>query len=143
MAAGKSETLLVDTARIVGAYMGRQPVSHRDVAGLITDVHAALTALRHPPASAPVVSAAPIRAHAVKGSLTADSITCLECGLRAKMLKRHLSASHGLTPHAYRMKWGLPLSYPMVCSSYGAVRRELALKIGLGTKKGSKSRARA
>ena len=39
----------------------------------------------------------------------------------------------GMTPDAYRAKWGLPSDYPMVASHYAAKRSELAKLIGLGT----------
>ena len=50
------------------------------------------------------------------------------------MLKRHLKTSYGLTPDAYRKRWGLAADYPMVAPNYAAQRSALAKKIGLGTK---------
>ena len=50
------------------------------------------------------------------------------------MLKRHLMTAYGMTPEAYRAKWGLKPDYPMVAPSYAAKRQELAKKIGLGRK---------
>lgn len=41
------------------------------------------------------------------------SITCLDCGQRLLRLARHVSDGHGLTPEAYRERWGLPSHYPM------------------------------
>jgi predicted transcriptional regulator len=52
-----------------------------------------------------------------------------------KMLKRHLSTDHGLSPAEYRARWGLPASYPMVAQDYAQKRAELAVKIGLGRKR--------
>ncbi|TIL72312.1 MAG: transcriptional regulator, partial [Mesorhizobium sp.] len=40
----------------------------------------------------------------------------------------------GLTPDAYRAKWGLPADYPMVAPTYAASRSQLAKAIGLGRK---------
>jgi predicted transcriptional regulator len=54
------------------------------------------------------------------------------------MLKRHLMSSYGLTPDAYRAKWGLPHDYPMVAPNYAKRRSELAVKIGLGHKRGGR-----
>ena len=51
-----------------------------------------------------------------------------------KSLKRHLMSHYGLTPEAYREKWGLEPSYPMVAPSYAAARSKLAKKMGLGRK---------
>ena len=70
----------------------------------------------------------------IKKSVFPDYIVCLEDGKKLKMLKRHLHASYGLTPDAYRMKWGLPRAYPMVAPSYAAKRSGLAKKTGLGRK---------
>jgi predicted transcriptional regulator len=53
------------------------------------------------------------------------------------MLKRHLQTSYGLSPDAYRAKWGLPREYPMVAPSYAATRSGLAKKLGLGRKPSS------
>jgi predicted transcriptional regulator len=51
-----------------------------------------------------------------------------------RMLKRHLAARHGLTPEAYRRRWGLAKDYPMVAPAYAAQRSALAKRIGLGRK---------
>jgi predicted transcriptional regulator len=53
------------------------------------------------------------------------------------MLKRHLQTSYGLTPNAYRAKWGLPRDYPMVAPNYAATRSGLAKRSGLGRKPAS------
>jgi predicted transcriptional regulator len=42
--------------------------------------------------------------------------------------------SYGMTPEAYRARWGLKADYPMVAPSYAKKRQELAVKIGLGRK---------
>jgi predicted transcriptional regulator len=63
-----------------------------------------------------------------------DYIVSLEDGKHYKVLKRHLR-KHGLTPAAYRLKWGLPYDYPMVCKSYSKVRSDMALKFEIGKHK--------
>ncbi len=70
----------------------------------------------------------------IKKSLSHDHIVCLEDGRRFKSLKRHLQAEHGLTPEAYRAKWGLGKDYPMVAPAYADARSNLAKTIGLGRK---------
>jgi predicted transcriptional regulator len=70
----------------------------------------------------------------IKKSVFPDYIVCLEDGKKLKMLKRHLQTSYGLSPDAYRAKWHLPRDYPMVASSYAALRSTLAKSIGLGRK---------
>ena len=71
----------------------------------------------------------------VKRSVFADYIVCLEDGKKLRMLKRHLMTSYGMTPQAYRERWGLPPDYPMVAPSYAARRSTLAKSIGLGSKR--------
>jgi predicted transcriptional regulator len=116
---------------IVAAYVTRNPVSTNELPILIQQVHEALTRLatgvEH---EAPV----PIQMPAVpiKRSYTADAITCLECGLKFKTLKRHLTGDHNLRPDQYRAKWKLPDDYPMVAPSYSQRRSDLAKAMGLG-----------
>ena len=50
------------------------------------------------------------------------------------MLKRHLRTAHGLTPEAYRAKWDLPGTYPMVAPDYAKTRSRMAKASGLGRK---------
>ncbi|WP_197430720.1 MucR family transcriptional regulator, partial [Methylobacterium sp. CCH5-D2] len=54
-----------------------------------------------------------------------------EDGKPYKTLRRHLTL-RGLTPEAYREKWGLPRDYPMTSASYSEQRSELARALGLG-----------
>ncbi|MGB6230063.1 MAG: MucR family transcriptional regulator [Litorimonas sp.] len=65
-------------------------------------------------------------------SVTDSHIVCLEDGKPYQSLKRHLRVAYGLTPDAYREKWGLPPDYPMVAPAYARRRSELARKSGLG-----------
>ena len=68
----------------------------------------------------------------LKKSVTPDYIVCLEDGKKFKSLKRHLQASHQISPEQYREKWGLSHDYPMVAPNYAAARAALAKSIGLG-----------
>lgn len=65
-------------------------------------------------------------------ALTDRTIVCLECGRAYKALKRHLALAHGMTPGAYRTRWNLPRSYPMVAPLLSRKRRFLAKQLGLG-----------
>ena len=73
----------------------------------------------------------------IKKSVFPDYIVCLEDGKKLQTLKRHLNASHGMTPEEYRARWSLPRDYPMVAPKYAARRSALAKEIGLGRKPGS------
>lgn len=126
-----NETLITLAADIVGAHVSNNAVATADVASLIRTVFVALQSAAQP--TAPVeVRAEP--AVSVRASIKPDAITCLECGAKFKMLKRHLTTDHGTTPAQYRERWNLGSDYPMVASNYSARRRDLALKIGLGRK---------
>ena len=120
------------TADITSAYLGYNKVATGDVADLIGSIHHALQQAGNParPETSKQEPAVSIRA-----SVKPDSITCLECGQKSKMLKRHLQTAHGLAPAAYREKWDLPRDYPLVASNYAAQRSTLAKTTGLGRKK--------
>ena len=112
--------------------MAHNLVRADDLPKLINDTHAALQALKEPPA--PVGEPRPEPAVPVRKSLQPDKIICLECGLSFKSIKRHLG-NHGFTPEQYRERWGLPRDYPMVAPSYSEARSQLAKKSGLGRKR--------
>lgn len=117
------------TATVVAAYVGHNTVAATELPGLIEAVHRALVNLCAP-ATVPAEELKP--AVPVKKSVTEQFIVCLEDGKRFKSLKRHLRTAYGMTPDAYREKWGLPKDYPMVAPAYAAVRSELAKNMGLG-----------
>lgn len=126
----RSEILAL-TAEIVMSYAGNNSVKVAGVPGLIETVFIKLNDLsvEQEPIPDALIPAVPI-----KRSVTDDFIICLEDGRKLKMLKRHLMTAYGLTPEAYRAKWGLKPGYPMVAPNYSARRKELAKSIGLGRK---------
>ncbi len=130
-----NETLITLTSDIVAAHVSNNNVAVEDVPALITNVYGALAGLGQAVA-APVV--APEPAVSIRSSVKPDYIVCLEDGKKLKMLKRHLMTSYNMTPDEYRVRWGLPADYPMVAPNYAEKRRELAKKIGLGRKPGTK-----
>ncbi len=67
----------------------------------------------------------------MENSLTVDHIISFEDGKKYAVLTRHLR-KFGLTPQAYRAKWGLPADYPMVSVGYSNKRSTMARKAGLG-----------
>jgi predicted transcriptional regulator len=73
----------------------------------------------------------------IKKSVHREYIVCLEEGLHARTLKRHLNSAHGMTPDQYREKWGLPNDYPLVAPAYSESRSKMAKKLGLGRKAGA------
>ena len=125
------ETLLTLVADIVSAQVSHNSVSANDLPALIQSVYGSLAKLGE--AQAPVEEKRE-PAVSIRSSVKPDAVTCLECGTKFKMLKRHLSTDHNLAPEAYRARWSLPASYPLVAPDYAAKRKELAIKIGLGRK---------
>ena len=64
-----------------------------------------------------------------------DYLICLEDGQKLIMLKRYLARRYNLSPEAYRARWNLPETYPMVAPSYTKEKSALAKRIGLGRRK--------
>ena len=115
---------------IVAAYVSNNSVSATDLPGLIGRVHAALSGLvTAPKASAPLTEK--LTAAQIRKSISHDQLVSFEDGKSYKTLRRHLTL-RGLSPEAYREKWGLPRDYPMTAASYSAQRSELARALGLG-----------
>jgi predicted transcriptional regulator len=128
------ETLDVDlvalTTNIVSAYVSNNHVQGAELATLIAATHAALTGLDQGGATA----AAPVEkltSAQIRKSISHDALISFEDGKPYKTLRRHLTI-RGLTPEAYREKWGLPRDYPMTAASYSEVRSAMARSLGLG-----------
>lgn len=130
-----SETLITLTSDIVAAHVSNNSVAVDDVPALISNVYSALSGLGTGSAAEEV---RPDPAVSVRASVKKDHIICLDCGKKMKMLKRHLSTEHDMTPDEYRQRWDLAADYPMVAPDYADTRRDLAKKIGLGRKPGQK-----
>ena len=124
-------SLLALVSEIVAAYVAHNRVPVADLPALVTTVHQEVQAAPCPKNDEPVATAQK-PAVAVKKSVRPDSIQCLECGKAMKMLKRHLTSDHGLTPTEYRAKWNLPDEYPMTAPDYSTARSKLAHAAGLG-----------
>lgn len=117
------------TAKIVAAYVSRNALQTDELSDFIKSVYGALSASAAPEAATPLPAAPAI---SIKKSVTPGAIFCLECGKPQKMLKRHLMTAHGLSVDAYKSKWALPASYPMVSPEYASTRSALAKAAGLG-----------
>ena len=131
------DTLITLTADIVAAHVSNNSVSVNDLPQLIANVHGALSGLSGPGKGQ---EAKPEPRVPIRSSVKPDYIVCLEDGKKLKMLKRHLMTQYQMTPDQYRAKWGLAADYPMVAPNYAEQRRTLAKSIGLGTKRGKRSK---
>jgi predicted transcriptional regulator len=130
--AAADDTLLTLTADIVAAHVSNNSVAVNDIPNLIQNVHQALSGIS---TSSSGFEEKPEPKVSIRSSVKPDFISCLECGKKQKMLKRHLMTNHDMTPSDYRQKWGLAADYPMVAPNYAEQRRVLAKSIGLGTKR--------
>ncbi|MEP5938581.1 MAG: MucR family transcriptional regulator [Erythrobacter sp.] len=129
------ETLITLTSDIVAAHVSNNGVGTEEVPGLITSVYNALSELgdgsgKDEPRPEPAVS--------IRSSIKRDHVVCLDCGKKMKMLKRHLSTEHGMSPDEYKARWNLNSDYPLVAPAYAETRRDLAKQIGLGRQPGQK-----
>ena len=129
------------TTEIVAAYVSYHQIRPTDVPNVINAVGIELASLGKeaepgvPKKTEPAVS--------VRRSVRPDHLVCLICAKKQKLLKRHLTVEHELTPDEYRQRFGLKPDYPMVAPDYAQQRRELALSIGLGRpKKPARRRSR-
>ena len=135
------QSLATLTAEIASAYVANNTISTSDLGRLIAEVGRQLRALGgeqevvEPEKPEPAVS--------VRRSIGSDHLICLVCGKKQRLLKRHLAAAHDLTPADYRRLFDLKIDYPMVAPSYAEMRRDLAIKIGLGRPKPTPKKGRA
>jgi predicted transcriptional regulator len=120
-------------AEIVSAYVRRNHLDQSALPEVIATVSNALASLgQSAPAPKALEPAVPIRR-----SVTDEAVICLDCGFKAKMLRRHLMGAHGLSPDAYRQRWGLRPDHPLIAKTYSARRSELAKELGLGHTRGA------
>ena len=125
------KNLLTHVADIVSAHVGHNSLAPGDLPKFIEAVYSSLAGLGQ---AAAAIEVERVPAVSIRSSVKPEAVTCLECGAKKKMLKRHLTTDHNLTPGEYRTRWNLPASYPMVAPEYAQRRKELAQKIGLGRK---------
>ncbi|WP_421758831.1 MucR family transcriptional regulator [Devosia sp.] len=126
--AASNDDVVTYASEIVRAYVSNNPLGASGVAELLKSVHSTLSGLHHPQTQQRK-GAVPVHR-----SITPDHLICLEDGKAVKSLKAHL-AGLGMTPDAYRQKWGLPQDYPMVAPNYSKIRSQIAKRSGLGQKK--------
>ena len=118
------------TATIVKSYVVQHRVRPDQISDLITSVDKALGQLgqsvQHEEILTPAVS--------VRRSVHQDYVVCLDCGYRAKMLRRHISTSHGLNRDEYLKRWALRSDHPLTAPAYSERRSAMAKGFGFGRK---------
>jgi predicted transcriptional regulator len=114
-------------SEIVCAYVSNNAIPVADLPKLIAQVQGALNVQA---IAGPAGPAQPSAAE-IRKSITHEALISFEDGKPYKTLRRHLTL-RGLSPEAYRAKWGLDANYPMTSAAYSAQRSELARSLGLG-----------
>ena len=140
-ATSKANEILKLASKSCAVDGSNNPIPAADVPTMIKTIHGTLGGLAGASTGDAMTTQKP--AIAVKRSITPDYIICLEDGKKLKMLKRYLRSTYGMTPEAYRAKWGLLADYPMVAPNYAAQRSEFAKKIGLGRSSSSGRRRKS
>lgn len=135
---GNQDLLVALTSDIVAAHVSHNQLPVDQVSGLVVQVYQALSGLGVEQASEqprePAVS--------IRASVRPDHVTCLECGKKMSMLKRHLQSRHGLSADEYRARWNLSRDHALTAPNYAERRAVLAKTIGLGRKPGESPKAR-
>lgn len=135
-----TDSIIESVSEIVAAQLLHNAVPSADIPELIRKVYEAISEVDRLARARSDVPAGrqdqghkpPLLALSIEDTIRHDYIICLEDGKRLKMLKRYLMAQYGLTPEAYREKWGLPDDYPMIAPAVAEQRRDAARKLGLG-----------
>lgn len=123
------------TALIVAQFASYNVISTHELASLITAVAKTLTGLdQGPQPSDPSATRTRPTPAQIRKSVTYDAIISFENGKAYRSLTRHLNLL-GLTPGAYRRKWGLPDDYPMVAPGHHERRSMNAKAQGLGRRR--------
>ena len=115
-------------AEIVSSYVKKNQIAPADIPALINTVYLSLLAAGKAPE--PEQNRTP--AVSIRQSVRPNYVVCLECGRRAKMLRRHLRDIHGLSAEQYRAKWKLSPDHPLTAPAYSERRSSLAKQFGLG-----------
>jgi len=128
-------------AQILSSYLSNNTVAPADLPSVIETVKKTFGGSGEPVSATPSDSFTKAWQPAVpvKKSVTPEAVICLCCGRRFKSLRRHLQATHQLSPREYRATFGLKSDYPIVAPNYAAQRSGLAKSLGLGRKVGVKA----
>src|SRR6267378_3456319 len=119
------------TAMVVKSYVRQHKMRADQLSDLITSVHQALGQRGQPVTPEEVLTPAV----SVRRSVHQDYVVCLDCGYRAKMLRRHISTRHGFNRDEYLKRWGLRSDHPLTAPAYSERRSTMAKSFGFGRKR--------
>ena len=118
---------------IVSSYVRHHQVPADQLTVLIIEVHHALAGLGR----ALSVERPPRPAVPIRRSVEQNYVVCLECGFRARTLRRHLRVAHGLEVVEYRVRWNLSPDYAVTAPAYSDRRSAMAKALGFGRRRAS------
>lgn len=119
---------------IVAAQAKVRTMTETEIGSLVASLSATILGLDQ---AAPLAPDSPAGSTAVaKKAIRERTITCLESGKPYKMLTRRHLAKFGLTPDAYRAKWGYAKDAPLVCKSLQRARRKKMREMRLWERRG-------
>lgn len=124
--------------KIIASYLGNHELAPDQLSALIASVEQTMRQLGAPAESRP----AHPPAVPVKQSVRHDFVICLECGFRAKTLRRHLGTRHGLQTIEYLRRWHLPSDHPLTAPAYSEQRSTMAKQLGLGRRRRGPAKSR-
>src|SRR5207249_5415124 len=84
-------------AEVVSAYVRKNQIAPADIPALINIVYQSFTAAGKAAEPEPVRTPAVL----IRQSVRPHYIVCLDCGMRGKMLRRHVKTAHDMTPEQY------------------------------------------
>ena len=120
-----NERLADGVTAIIAAYVSNNRVPQSALPALIESVARSLTILTtNRPSTVAATITKPTKAE-IEKSIGRDGIVSFSDGKTYRTLRRHLGR-YGHTPQSYRMRYGLPVDYPMVAPSYSERRTELS-----------------
>ena len=119
------------TVDVVAAYVSNNSIPTAELPALISSIHDALNMIASGPSAPAAETVEKPTSAQVRKSIRPDGLVSFIDGKSYKTLKRHLT-KHGLSPHSYRERYGLPSDYPTTSANYSAQRSALAKSLGLG-----------
>ncbi|MFP5258209.1 MAG: MucR family transcriptional regulator [Acidobacteriota bacterium] len=119
---------------IVAAQAKVRTMTETEIGSLVASLSATICGLDQ---AAPLAADSPAGSAALaKKAIRERTITCLESGKSYKMLTRRHLAKFGLTPDAYRAKWGYAKDTPLVCKALQRERRKKMREMRLWERRG-------
>ncbi len=137
-----SKTLLEMTVELVSATISSRSIDAGKLADTLNEVFATLNQMNAGRYDAPpqATYAQPpslgdnleyFRQNPVE-SIQNDYIICLESGDRFRLLSNRHLKKYGLTPTAYKARWGFNKGQPLSCKSLTRRRKKTAIATGAG-----------